>query len=280
MSAMRTGLLLGIMLTSALSAPVKPSSVQRLGTVIGRVIGPGPHGRGLADVTVRLRSNGTQCESLQTDSTGTFTFTAAGRGWPPYDIRVEPTGYDQAWADLKILPDSLTRLPVIILWPTTYFDWAAYREFMAASSITLHAEPLPRTNRVEHKDSTLLVVYRNHLSRARKLVLRANISPPWDSSFPGGWDSVKEYGRCLLVDKNRCQFMDVRMWCPVSGMRLVDVDSIKFGSYTKGGFEKCSVDALREYNWWCGLCLKLYLHPYGTAFIDSRGNADSEYCGQ
>jgi hypothetical protein len=279
MSAMRIGVLIGVILASSLSTPVKPTDVQRLGTVIGRVIGPGPHGKGLANVTVRLRSNGTQCDSLETDSTGTFTFTAVGRDWPPYDIHVEPAGYDQGSADFKILPDSLTRLWDIILWPTRYFDWTAYREFMTAGSVTLRAEPPPRTNHLEHKDSTLLVVYRNYLSRARKLVLRANISPPWDSSFPGGWDSVKEYGRYLLVDKNRCQLMDVRMWYPISGMRLVDVDSMKLGSYTKGGFEKCSVDALGEHNWWWGLCLKLYLHSHGTAFIDSRGQADSHHPG-
>ena len=275
MSAMRIGVLVCLLLAMVplASAHEEPPGPTRPGTVTGRVIEHEPSGLGMSGVTLRLDANGTPMATTVTDSAGNYTLTAPGNHHAIYGLNVEFPGWEcdgHGHGLVTILPDSVTRLLDFIMWPVGYFDSTTYREFMSANSITLHPRPRPSTAPVQHRDSTLLTVYRNYLSRARKDVLRSNVSPPWDSNSPGGRPDVKEHGVYLFIEKERCRLMEILMH-PTTGMRLWDVDSIKLGSLTKGGFIQRSPDSLREDNWWWGLCLKVYLRPNGWVFIDSWG---------
>jgi hypothetical protein len=241
-----------------------------LGAVVGRVIGPGPQGKGLEGVTVRLRGNNTTFASAVTDSSGTFRLSAPGDSYGLfYPLDAECAGYDPIDGFVSLVADSVIVHPDLVMWPVRYFDWTAYREFMSAPSIQGRAKSLHATAGAQDRDSTLLTAYRYYLNPTGPLVLRTRITPPFDDCRKK-WPNINEYGEYLFIDKGRCRFMEVQMWYPTTGMRLWDVDSIQLGFYTKGGFYKRGPDAFRGADWFWGPCLRIFLHPNGVVDVSSR----------
>jgi hypothetical protein len=258
-------------------AGVKPATPQRLGTITGRVVGPGSNGKGLAGV--KVQSAGLQAI---TDHSGSYKFAlpAAYNGTGYYTIGAELAGYDPAeYPFAYVFSDSAVQAPDIVMWPVSYFDWKAYREIMSARSIPLYSDAPSGGAAVRNSDSVLIAVYRYYLNPTGPLVLRAGTSPPYDDGrYSKQWPELKEYGRYLLIDKGRCRFMRVEMWVTESGMRIWDVDSIKLGSFNKGGFFELDEKSWKRAGGF-GLCLKAYLHPYGAVMMSSRGIADHMSAG-
>jgi hypothetical protein len=266
---MRTGVLPSILLaavTVALGQESAPKPVP-MGTVVGRVIAPGPNGTGLESARVSIYIGEIAYASTETDSAGLYSLVAPYHSDRHFSLYAEHPGFDMDLAHgTQVFPDSVSIQPDIYLWPECYVDTAALREFTTTSSVTLGSR---RDDSLEY-DSTLFKVYLNYLHGTHPLVLRSGIHKPDTIAMRHLPRELVEDGSFLLTGVGRCRYMEIELADHLqSGMRFYDVDSIQLGSrWPKNTFRLCRNATPSTWDWRFGLCLRVFLAKHRPIYIE------------